>query len=114
VTNQIEPWPAGATPSVDHILPQKEILDIPGFRALSDEDKAKILSDPGNLQPLPLTDNCSKRAKLGCAWTGNKAQGTVNSPAYMKALKVMQDEQRDALEKKIKALIPPPPPKPGG
>ncbi len=109
VTNAIEPWPQGATHSIDHILPQKEIEDLPGFLDLTPAQRQQILSDPDNLQPLPLTDNCSKGCKLGKDWHGNKAQGTVNSPAYKAALDKMQNDQREALETKIRAMISNPP-----
>lgn len=109
MTNAIEPWPQGATHSIDHILPQKEIENLTGFVDLTPAQQKVILSDPDNLQPLPLTDNCSKGCKSGDKWHGNAAQGTVNSPAYKAALEKMQDEQREALETKIRDMISNPP-----
>lgn len=109
VTNAIEPWPQGATHSIDHILQQNEIARLPGFEDLTPTQQKVILSDPDNLQPLPLTDNCSKGCKWGNDWHGNKAQGTVNDTAYKAALEKMQNDQARLLTEKIKAMNSSPP-----
>ncbi len=84
-------FPDDAIASVDHILPQSEFKEIPGFERLPKEVQEAFINDPMNLQPLPKELNSSKGKKV--------ETGTEGWRMYVKEGKEISSEYRDYLKK---------------
>ncbi|NOL52579.1 HNH endonuclease [Pelistega suis] len=84
-------FPDDAIASVDHILPQSEFKEIPGFERLPKEVQEAFINDPMNLQPLPKELNSSKGKKV--------ETGTEGWRMYAKEGKEISSEYRDYLKK---------------
>ena len=106
ITNSFVAAPRGIRMDVDHILPVREIIDIPGFRNLTRQQMTDILQDRiglRNLQPLPRSLNASKGARLANEWAAHRGQA-LNSD-YLRALDKRQNEIRLMIDQHINSIL---------
>ena len=102
MTNTFKAAPVGKTMAVDHIFPSARIVDLPGFKTLTNQQMTNILQDKiglGNLQPLPKTFNSSKGSSVN--WTTYKGQSL--DPNYRIALVRQQADLEVRIQSQIRA-----------
>ncbi|MCA0176620.1 MAG: hypothetical protein LCH73_10095 [Proteobacteria bacterium] len=91
--------------AVDHILPVKDIIGLPGFKSLTQQQMENILQDKigaGNLQPMPTSLNASKGGRVpGDPWELYKGQ-PLNKD-YVQTLVREQVEIRQRIIDQIRA-----------
>ena len=73
---------------------------------MSPAQKAALLKDPQNFQPLNASMNCSKGCRMvdGSLGPWDEYKGRPLNAAYKKWLQREQNNMRDYLEQKIKEL----------
>ena len=104
LTGVKEVVPDAAKVHVDHILPQAEIKEIPGFRSLPKEVQKELLNDVSNFQPMVAPANCSKGCRVEGVDGGWKTWGGQPiSPAYKEYLEDAQKAFRVKVQKAVAA-----------
>ncbi len=88
----------------DHIVPMKEIVNMPGFSQLSESQKIEILNLKNNFIGLGKSTNTSKGAKSWADWVGHSKLGEVPSDVRSNMLK-LENSARIALQKAIKERL---------
>ena len=91
----------------DHITPQNEIKKMENYDKLTSKQKKEVLNNPENLQPLPGSQNSSKKAKYYAnknsdgtkGW--NKYKGKKLPSKYTKWLNKEQKKTTKILKKQI-------------
>jgi hypothetical protein len=102
MTNTFKAAPVGKTMAVDHIFPSARIVDLPGFKTLTNQQMTNILQDRiglGNLQPLPKTFNSSKGSSVN--WATYKGQNLDTT--YRMALTRQQADLEIRIQSQIRA-----------
>ncbi|MGF1726801.1 LysM peptidoglycan-binding domain-containing protein [Photobacterium nomapromontoriensis] len=103
LTNIFKPAPVNKTMPVDHILPLKEILNLPKMNKRTTEQQISIIHDRigvGNFQPLPKSLNSSKGSKTDWSfYKGNE----INSD-YQRNLVETQAEIRKNIQRHINEM----------
>ena len=88
----------------DHIVPMKEIVDIPGFSQLSREQQIEVLNLKDNFIGLGKSTNASKGAKNWTDWQGHSKLGEVPSDVRSNMLE-LESSARIALQKAIEERL---------
>lgn len=88
----------------DHIVPMKEIVDMPGFSQLSREQQIEVLNLKYNFIGLGKTTNASKGAKNWSDWQGNSKLGEIPSDVRSRMLE-LDATAREALMKAIEERL---------
>ena len=88
----------------DHIVPMKEIVDMPGFTQLSREQQIEVLNLQDNFIGLGKSTNASKGAKNWTEWQGNSKLGQVPSDVRSNMLE-LESSARTALQKAIEERL---------
>jgi len=84
----------------DHIVPMKELVEMPGFTDLSAAKQVEVLNLPENFSGLGKSSNASKGASSWADWPGHSELGPV--PPDVRAAMVQRDQQaRVALQRAI-------------
>ena len=84
----------------DHVVPMKQIVEMPGFNQLSDVDKVAVLNLRENFMGLSKASNASKGAKTYAEWMGHSKLGPIPDDVRAWLLQVEQDAAA-ALQKAI-------------
>jgi RHS repeat-associated protein len=87
--------------AADHIYPQSEIQQMPGFNNLPPNYQSQVLNNPANIRGLPPTFNSSKGAQLN--WTTYKGQPL--NPQYIQNTTALQVQQQQQLQQQIYDLL---------
>ncbi|MBB6716533.1 hypothetical protein [Clostridium gasigenes] len=88
----------------DHIVPMKEIVNMPGFSQLSREQQIEVLNLKDNFIGLGKSTNASKGAKNWTDWAGHSKLGEVPSDVRSKMLD-LDSSAREALMKAIEERL---------
>lgn len=88
----------------DHIVPMKEIVNMPGFSQLSESQQIEILNLNDNFIGLGKSTNASKGAKNWADWVGHSKLGEVPSDVRSNMLK-LESSARSALQKAIEERL---------
>ena len=88
----------------DHIVPMKEIVDMPGFSQLSREQQIEVLNLQDNFIGLGKSTNASKGAKNWTDWQGHSKLGEVPSDVRSNMLE-LESSARTALQKAIEERL---------
>ena len=98
--------PPGVESHRDHILPRAEFKNLKGYDSLNPAQKAALLKDPRNFQPLNASMNCSKGCKVvdGSLGQWDEYKGRPLNAAYKEWLQNEQRELRFYFEQKIEGL----------
>ena len=96
--------PPGVKFHRDHIFPRAEFNTLKGYNNLSPAQKAALLKDPRNFQPLNASMNCSKGCKVDSLNPWETYKGRPLNADYKEWLQNEQNSMRDYLEQKIKEL----------
>ena len=88
----------------DHIVPMKEIVDMPGFSQLSGEQQIEVLNLKDNFIGLGKSTNASKGDKNQTDWQGHSKLGEVPSNVRIKMLE-LECSAREALMKAIEERL---------
>lgn len=84
----------------DHIVPMKEIVEMPGFSQLSREQKIEVLNLRENFMGLGKSTNASKGARTYADWAGHSGLGPV-PPEVRARLLAEEARARQALQEAI-------------
>lgn len=87
----------------DHIVPMKEIVDMPGFSQLSREQQIEVLNLKDNFIGLGKSTNASKGAKNWTDWQGHSKLGEIPSDVRTRMLE-LDATAREALMKAIEEV----------
>lgn len=88
----------------DHIVPMKEIVDMPGFSQLSREQQIEVLNLKDNFIGLGKPTNASKGAKNWSDWQGHSKLGEIPSDVRSRMLE-LDATAREALMKAIEERL---------
>ena len=104
--NEPEPVPPGVEFHRDHIFPKARFNTLKGYNSLSSAQKAALLKDPRNFQPLNASMNCSKGCKVvdGSLGQWDTYKGRQLNAGYKEWLQNEQSEMKVHLEQKIEEL----------
>lgn len=89
---------------VEHIVPMKEIVDIPGFSQLSREQQVEVLNLKDNFIGLGKSTNASKGAKNWTDWKGHSKLVEIPSDVRTRMLE-LEATAREALMKAIEERL---------
>ena len=105
-TGKLEKIPADAVFHKDHVFPLAGIRGLDGFNDLSPYQKASLLTDPKNYQPLLGSMNCSKGCRVvGTANDWKTYKGQPLNEGYRKWLEYEQREMTRYFERRIKDIV---------
>ena len=105
-TGKLEKIPAGAVFHKDHVFPLAEIRELRGFNDLSPYQKATLLTDLKNYQPLLGSMNCSKGCRVvGTANDWKTYKGQPLNEGYRNWLWKQQNRMNDHFEKRIEHFL---------
>ena len=96
--------PPGVESHRDHILPRAEFKNLKGYDSLSPAQKAALLKDPRNFQPLNASMNCSKGCKVDGVNPWETYKGRPLDAGYKQWLQNEQRQLKFYFEQKIKEL----------
>lgn len=97
--------PPGVEFHRDHIFPRAEFKNLRGYNRLSPAQKAALLKDPQNFQPLNASMNCSKGCKVdGGLRQWDTYKGRQLNTGYKEWLQKEQRGLRFYFEQKIEEL----------
>lgn len=88
--------------AVDHIVPVKSMINMPGFKDLTPDQMRYIIQDKmeiGNLQPLPQNLNASKGSLLD--WSIYKKVDSPLDSTYMQNLQDLQSVRMEQIQEQI-------------
>ncbi|PML78520.1 hypothetical protein [Enterovibrio norvegicus] len=88
--------------AVDHIVPVKTMINMPGFKDLTPDQMKYIVQDKmeiGNLQPLPQYLNASKGFQLD--WTIYKKMDRPLDSIYSRNLEELQSIRMEQIQRQI-------------
>lgn len=88
----------------DHIIPLREIVDLPGFRDLTYQQMLDIVNLPDNFWGLGKRTNASKGAQRLSEWAGHSAFGPIPDDVRQ-MLYDIDDEALEAVTDAISALL---------
>lgn len=89
----------------DHIVPMKDIVDMPGFDRLTEAQKVEVLNLRENFVGLSKSSNSSKGAKSWSAWEGHSRHGPI-PPDVRKEMLKREERARQALQDAINERLP--------
>ena len=88
----------------DHIVPMKEIVNMPGFSQLSREQQIEVLNLKDNFIGLGKSTNASEGAKNWSEWQGHSKLGEIPIDVRSRMLE-LESTARDALKKAIEERL---------
>jgi RHS repeat-associated protein len=91
------------TLAADHIYPQVQIRQLPGFEQLTPAQQAAVLNNPINFQGLPKTFNSSKGGQLPGDWQTYKGQPLDS--AYIQRNQQLQQQIQQHLQDQVNSFI---------
>ena len=105
-TGKLENIPAGAVFHKDHVSPLAGIRELKGFNELSPYQKASLLTDPKNYQPLLGSMNCSKGCRVvDTANDWKTYKGQPLNEGYREWLKGEQNNMIKHFNKRIEHFL---------
>jgi hypothetical protein len=94
-----------STLHADHVVPMKEITQMPGFAQLTEDNQLAVLNNPANFVGLSETANTSKGAKSFEEWTEYKKRGIKVDENFRQTMIKKADGLRPQLRKQIADLL---------
>ena len=95
--------PVSGALAVDHVVPVREIVDMPGFAKIRDfNDQVEIINDMKNLRAVDAVANSSRGDRAWAAWP--QATKYYSQPALARMRK-LETELREYLEKRIQEKL---------
>jgi hypothetical protein len=88
----------------DHIVPMKDIVNMPGFSTLTEANQMNVLNLNSNFVGLSEAANKSKGAKSFADWTEHKKSGTKVDSAQRERMMQREKEEKEKLKKLIEEL----------
>jgi Domain of unknown function (DUF4157) len=89
-------------PSIDHIVPVNDIVEMPGYNKLRPDEQGALLSHEDNLVLMERELNSAKQDKRWSQWDGGRRKYGNDVADRMI---IRERELRDALSKKIVAML---------
>ncbi|HEX7689198.1 MAG TPA: hypothetical protein VF453_15900 [Burkholderiaceae bacterium] len=94
-----------STLHADHIVPMKEITQMPGFAELTEEHQLQVLNNEANFVGLSEIANTSKGAKSFEEWTEYKKLGIKVDEQFRQTMIKKADQMRPRLQGQIAQLL---------
>jgi hypothetical protein len=88
----------------DHIVPMKDIVNMPGFSTLTEANQANVSNMNSNFVGLSESANKSKGVKSFAEWTEHKKSGTKVDKTQRKRMMQREKEEKEELKKLIEEL----------
>ncbi|SPE51123.1 hypothetical protein SBV1_1290004 [Verrucomicrobia bacterium] len=95
--------PATGTLAADHIYPQVQIKQLPGFDQLTPDQQSAVLNNPANFQGLPKTFNSSKGGQFPAEWETYRGQPIDQN--YIERNRQFQFQLQQMLQDQINAFL---------
>ena len=94
-----------STLHADHVVPMKEITQMPGFAELTEEHQLQVLNNKANFVGLSEIANTSKGAKSFEEWTEYKKLGIKVDEQFRQTMIKKADQMRPRLQGQIAQLL---------